>query len=124
MRSAVSLLLLAAVAAGATGCSFEMAATPAMRNGWMVYTGDATTVQGACGVLPIQLDGSHTSTLLAGHCRQVTVTGNHNDVTLGLEPGARVEVTGTHNDIWWYPLRTGPLPRLIDRGSDNAFHLT
>ncbi|MGH7041339.1 MAG: DUF3060 domain-containing protein [Acetobacteraceae bacterium] len=123
MRSAASLLLLAAISAGVTGCSFELAATPTPHNGWMVYTGDATTVRGTCGALPVQLNGSHTATRLTGHCRQVTLTGDHNDVTLGVVPGTRIEVTGAHNDIWWYPLRPGARPVLIDRGTDNTFHL-
>ncbi len=123
MRSTLRFLLLAAVGASLAGCAFEMVGTPTLHNGWMVYTGDATTVAGTCGVLPVLLTGNKTSTRLTGPCRQVAVTGNHNDVTLGLEPGARVEVTGAHNDIWWHQRRPGPRPVLIGRGKDDVFHL-
>lgn len=120
----VGTLLLAAIGAVMTGCAFQLAETPTLQHGWMVYSGDATTVRGTCGVLPILLTGNHTSTRLSGDCRQIAVTGDHNDVTLGLAPGARVEVTGTHNDIWWHPLRAGPQPLLINHGTYNVFHLT
>ena len=118
MRSAILWLL----AASLCGCAYQLAQTPHLRNGWMVYAGDATTVRGTCGRLPILLTGSHTATRLAGDCRRIAVSGNHNDVTLGLAPGARITVTGAHNDIWWHRRGRGPLPRLIDRGSDNRFH--
>jgi hypothetical protein len=110
------------IGAGLAGCSFELVRNPTLDHGWMVMSGDATTLQGTCGALPILLTGSHTDTRLAGPCRQVTVTGDHNDVTLGLEPGAKVEVTGDHNDIWWHQRRPGLRPDLVDRGAANVFH--
>ena len=120
MRSAATWLLLAALGAVLSGCEFQMTETPKLENGWMTYVGDATTVFGTCGVLPILLTGNDTSTRLSGACRQVAVTGDHNTVTLGLEPGARVEVLGAHNYIWWYMRRPGPRPTLIDHGAANT----
>ncbi len=120
-RGAV-LLALAVLAPLLTSCAPQLAEAPRIRDGWMVFTGDATTVRGTCGVLPIELTGSHTRVRLNGTCHAVLVTGSHNDIHLGLAPGGRVEVTGTHNDIWWHPIGPGPRPTLLDRGGRNGFH--
>jgi hypothetical protein len=125
-RSAVARravgLSLAVLAPLLAGCAWQPAAAPHIRDGWMVYTGDATTVRGTCGVLPIELTGSNTRVRLDGTCHSVLVTGSHNDIYLGLAPGGRVEVTGAHNDIWWHQTGPGPRPTLLDRGGKNGFH--
>lgn len=112
---------LAVLAPLLAGCAWHPAQAPQIRDGWMVYTGDATTVRGTCGVLPIELTGSHTRVRLDGTCHAVLVTGSHNDVYLPLAPGARVEVTGSHDNIWWYRTGPGPRPALLDRGERNGF---
>ncbi len=119
-RSAAVLAL--AVLAPLAGCGWQQAEAPHIRDGWMVYTGDATTVRGTCGVLPIELTGSHTRVRLDGACHAVLVTGSHNDIHVGLTPGGRVEVTGSHNDVWWHRTGPGPRPTLLDRSGRNGFH--
>lgn len=92
---------------------------PGRPDGYVHYAGGGSY---ACGPAPLSLDGSHARLELSGVCRIVRVTGEHNDVILGVAPGGTVDVTGAHNDIWWHPTGRGRLPDLRNSGSSNTFH--
>ncbi|MFO1035853.1 MAG: DUF3060 domain-containing protein [Geminicoccaceae bacterium] len=81
-------------------------------------------VQGdiACGHDPVVLKGDRTVLNLTGACTNVTIAGDHNDITVELAPGAQVTASGSHNDITWRLSQPGAEPVLSSTGTSNSFH--
>jgi hypothetical protein len=75
-----------------------------------------------CDGRPIVLEGDRTEIGLAGPCRIVQITGNHNDITVDIVPAGTIAVTGGHNDVSWRLTVPGPPPVLQDQGESNSFH--
>ncbi len=106
-------------AAGLILAATQGAAAADANNGWDIY-GKIDRV--SCSGRPVLLQGSHTDVTLAGACRYVRITGEHNDVTVDVRPGGTIEITGAHNDVWWRQRSPGPGPRLVNNGASNTFH--
>ena len=112
------------VVAGLGGCNTSVSG-PAMptagapADGFVHY---ATGGRVMCDGRPISVDASHARVEASGACGTVRVTGEHNDVIVGMAPGGRIEVTGAHNDVWWHTTGPGPHPVVQDKGASNTLH--
>src|SRR5690349_16778548 len=108
--------------AGAASCTSATPQPPIAQNGWLHYTTSRAKQTIPCGDLPIQLDGNRTDLTLTGYCRNVRITGEHNDIRVQIAPGGAIDIVGAHNDVWWQQMGPGPRPRLLDNGANNTFH--
>ncbi len=94
---------------------------PIEQNGFLVY-GNGAPSKIACDQRPVQLNGNHSDKRLIGPCRFVRVAGAHNDISIDVAPGGRIDITGAHNDVTWFQSLPGPPPTLMDHGASNTFH--
>ena len=72
-----------------------------------------------CEGRPTAVDGSHKDVALKNNCRQVRISGSHDDVTVYVEPGASIEVTGMRDTVIYRLVRRGPPPRWVNLGEGN-----
>jgi hypothetical protein len=119
MKHAAALLGLATLAACA-GAPRQLA--PTVQGGWTTYAESRIRTPIPCGTTPIQLTGNHLATHLTGECRQVRITGAHNDIEVDIAPGGTIEILGSSTDVFWTQTRPGPRPQLINQGTNNTFH--
>lgn len=69
-----------------------------------------------CDGRPVAVDSSHQDVVLQTGCRQVRVSGSHDDLIVYVEPGASIEVTGVLDRVIYRLVRRGAPPQWIDRG--------
>jgi Protein of unknown function (DUF3060) len=91
-------------------------------DGVMRYTTSRTIQKIDCDGRPIDLAGSRTEMTVAGPCRFVRVSGDHNDIMTDIVPAGTIEIAGGHNDVSWRQIGPGPRPDLQDHGERNSFH--
>ena len=54
------------------------------------------------------IDRQPADTRLTGDCRNVRITGTHNDIEIEMAPSGTIEITGSSNDVFWSQPRLGP----------------
>jgi hypothetical protein len=86
------------------------------------FTQDRASTSAVCDGRPFEADANRVSLTITGPCRQVFVTGDHNDFQVDVLAGGMVDIDGTHNDVTWHQVGRGPRPALLGRGPSNPFH--
>lgn len=124
MRRYGRTIVLVLLSAGAlASCSRKPPSEePVNVGGAIEYSQSRVQGEIACGNAPIVLRGDRTVMTLTGACKDVTVAGDHNDITVQLAPGGQVVASGDHNDITWSQSEPGAPPVLSSPGGSNTFH--
>ena len=122
MRFVATRIAVICLASGAACQSTPPQPPVVTADGVMRYATSRTVQKIDCDGRPIELAGSRTEMTLAGPCRFVRISGDHNDIALDIVPAGTIDITGAHNDVSWRQTELGPRPDLQDHGESNTFH--
>lgn len=104
------------------GCAYTTTAAPVVENGWVVYRQTRLAARVPCDDRPVLIAGNRVEMHLTGACREVRISGDHNDVSVQVAPGGTIEITGAHNDVTWTMPTPGTPPTMLDHGKSNSIH--
>jgi hypothetical protein len=67
-----------------------------------------------CNNSIVSISSNHCNLVLTGHCKQLSITGNHNNVQV--ERASGIDTPGNHNTVMWVK---APMPAVSNYGNYN-----